>query len=112
MPLLPSDLSVIANSTDTLATGPFVIQFLMPFSTHSLPSRTAVVRCAAESLPASGSLIAKQPSFLPDASGTSHCFFCASVPKRLIGSHTSELLTLMITPVDAHARLISSMARM
>jgi hypothetical protein len=98
------------NSTQASATGPLVIQFLVPLITQSLPSRTAVVRCAAASLPASGSLSAKQPSSLPWASGTSHCCFCASVPNRRIGSHTSELLTLMITAVDAHARATSSIA--
>ncbi len=98
------------NRTQTSATGPLVIQFLVPLITQPSPSRTAVVFCAAASLPASGSLSAKQPSSLPDASGTSHSCFCASVAKRTSGSQTSELLTLMITPVDAHAREISSIA--
>src|ERR1041384_6153972 len=110
MPLWPAARSFIVNSTQTSATGPLVIQFLVPLITQSLPSRSAVVFCAAASLPASGSDSAKQPSILPDASGTSHCCFCASVANRRIGSHTSELLTLMMTPVDAHARETSSIA--
>src|SRR3990167_6298122 len=94
----------------TSATGPFVIQFLVPLMIQSAPSLTAVVFWAAASEPASGSDSAKQPSNLPLASGVSHACFCASVPNRESGSHTSELLTLMITPVEAHAREISSIA--
>src|SRR5256885_7535858 len=79
MPRWPAALSFIVNNTQTSATGPLVIQFLVPLITQLSPSRTAVVFCAAASLPASGSLSAKQPSSLPEASGTSHCSFCASV---------------------------------
>ena len=111
MPRWPAALSFIVNRTQTSATGPLVIQFLVPATSHE-PSacRVAVVRWAAASLPASGSDSAKQPRSLPEASGTSHRCFWASVPNRLIGSQTSELLTLMMTPVDAHARLTSSIA--
>ena len=110
MPLWPSPASFIVNRTQTSATGPLVIQFLMPLMTKSSPSGSAMVFCAAASQPASGSESAKQPSSLPDASGTRNSCFCSSVPNLMIGSHTSELLTLMITPVDAQAREISSIA--
>src|SRR5438477_4163 len=46
MPLWPAALSFIVNSTQTSATGPLVIQFLVPLITQPSPSRTAVVRCA------------------------------------------------------------------
>ena len=75
MPLWPAARSFIVNSTQTSATGPLVIQFLVPLITQPSPSRTAMVFCAAASLPASGSLSAKQPSSLPCASGTNHCCF-------------------------------------
>ena len=110
MPLWSFSLSFIANSTQTSATGPLVIQFLVPLISQPSPSLTATVFCAPASLPASGSDSAKQPSSLPEASGLSHSSFCASVPNRLIGSQTSELLTDMMTPVDAHARETSSIA--
>ena len=69
-----------------------------------------MVFCAAASEPASGSDSAKQPSSCPEASGVRYFCFCSSVPNLMIGSHTSELLTLMMTPVDAQAREISSSA--
>ena len=72
--------------------------------------RTAVVFCAAASEPASGSVSPKQPSFSPLAKGTRKSFFCSSVPNLRTGSQKSELLTLMMTPVEAQPRLISSMA--
>ena len=94
----------------TSATGPLVIQFLMPLMTQSSPSALAMVFCAAASEPASGSDSAKQPSSLPAASGARNSCFCSSVPNLRSGSHTSELLTLMMTPVEAQAREISSIA--
>ena len=44
------------------------------------------------------------------AARASSCF-CASVPNLRIGSHTSELLTLMMTPVDGAARARSPPSR-
>ena len=52
----------------------------------------------------------KHPSFSPDASGVSQVFFCSSLPNFRSGSQTSELFTLMMTPVDAQAAEISSIA--
>src|ERR1043166_7094615 len=70
MPLLPLLGSVIVNSTIASAFGPTVIQFLLPLMTYSSPFFTATVFWAAASLPASGSVRPKQPSFSPRAYGT------------------------------------------
>ena len=67
MPFVPFDRSVIVKSTIASATGPFVIQFLVPLMRYESPLRTAVVRCSAASLPACGSVRPKQPSFSPRA---------------------------------------------
>ena len=56
MPLYPADLSVIAARTQYLATFPFVMNRLVPFITHSLPSGTAVVNIFAGSEPAPASV--------------------------------------------------------
>ena len=69
MPLWPAALSVIVKSTMASASGPLVIQFFEPLMTYSSPLRTATVFCAAASLPASGSVRPKQPSFSPRAKG-------------------------------------------
>src|SRR5439155_1379602 len=63
IPLVPLLRSVMVKRTMASATGPFVIQFLVPLMTYLSPRRTAVVRCSAASLPACGSVRPKQPSF-------------------------------------------------
>ena len=86
MPLVPLDRSVMVNITMASATGPLVIQFLVPLMTYRSPLRVAVVRCSAASLPACGSVSPKQPSFSPRANGFSQRSFCASVPYLSTGS--------------------------
>src|SRR3954470_11642351 len=87
----------------------FVIQFFVPLSTHSSPSRTAVVRIDAGSLPASGSLSANAGEHSPLAHLGSHCSFCSSVPNSWIGSVPSSW-TMRISALEAHARATSSTA--
>ena len=110
MPLCLFSGSVMAKSSTQSAAGPLVMKFLVPESTHSPPRFSARVFCAPASLPASGSESAKQPSFSPRASGASTSRFCRSLPNLRIGSQTSELLTDMITAVEAQATAISSSA--
>ena len=87
-----------------------MIQFFTPLMIQSSPSRVAVVRWGGGVAAGLGLRQREAPSSLPLASGTSHSWCWAAVPNRKIGSHTSELLTLMITPVEAQAREISSIA--
>ncbi len=70
----------MAKSTIASATGPLVIQFLVPLMTYFSPCLTASVRCSAASLPAFGSVRPKQPSFSPRANGARNRSRCASVP--------------------------------
>jgi hypothetical protein len=87
-----------------------VIQFFEPLMTKlPSPSRSPRVFMVRASEPLEGSVSAKQPEHgrrlaRAPASASS----APSLPKRMQGSQTSELLTLMITPQLAHARLISS----
>ena len=94
----------------TSASLPLVHQSLVPLRTKESPSSLARQETAAASEPAPDSESEKAPSFFPDARGTRYFFFCSSVPNFRMGSQTRELLTDMITPVEAQARLISSMA--
>ena len=110
MPRWPLLESVMHIRIPTSAWGPLVIQFLTPLITKPSPSAIALVCCAAASEPALGSLSMKQPSLSPRAKGRSHWSFCSSLANLRSGSQTSELLTDMITPVEAQAALISSMA--
>ena len=64
----------------TSPTRPCVVNVFEPFSTQPSPSRTAVVRMPAASLPEVDSVSPQAPSFSPRASGTRYCCFCASVP--------------------------------
>ena len=65
MPLLPLLLSVTAITTMVSADWPCVMNALLPFSTQPSPSRTAVVRIAAASLPEPGSVSPHAASFSP-----------------------------------------------
>ena len=79
-------LSVVAITTAACASCAFVIQALVPVSTHSSPTSLAVVLAAAASEPLPGSERPKQPSFWPLANGASHRAFCSSVPNLSTGS--------------------------
>ncbi len=70
MPLLPLLLSVTAITTIVSADLPCVMKALEPFSTQLSPSRTAVVRIAAASLPEPGSVRPQAARRSPRASGT------------------------------------------
>ncbi len=59
---------------------PLVMNILVPEITHSSPSRTAVVRAAEMSLPASGSVMAAPMMASPVVSGGRYRRFCSSVP--------------------------------
>jgi len=62
-----------AHTTTAVERSPPVTKIFSPLSTHSSPSRRAVARTAAESEPASGSVIAMAAHTLPKR------FFCSGV---------------------------------
>ena len=70
MPLAPRALSVTAITTRMSAEVPWVMKLLAPFSTQPSPSRTAVVRIAAASLPDPASVSPQAASLL--AAGQRH----------------------------------------
>ena len=86
-----------------------MIQFFVPLMTHSSPSRTAVVRIAAGSEPASGSDRQNAGDHSPVAQRGSQRSFCSSVPNSWIGSVPSSW-TIRISALDAQALAISSTA--
>jgi hypothetical protein len=72
MPRLPAPGVVTANSTYTSAIPAFEIRCFSPCNTQPSPSRAAVVRIAATSEPASGSVIANAAMASPLTIGASH----------------------------------------
>ena len=80
VPLAPLPGSVIAATITRSAWMPLVIKIFEPFSTHSSPSRIALVRIPCTSDPAPGSVIAKAPTTSPLAIRGNQCAFCSSVP--------------------------------
>ncbi len=60
---------------------PLVMNILVPLITKPSPSRRAVVRIAATSEPASGSVIAIAVRISPLANCGSHRAFCSALPK-------------------------------
>jgi hypothetical protein len=86
-----------------------VIQFFAPLITHSSPSRTAVVRIAPGSEPASGSDSANAGDHSPVAHlGRKRCLI-SSEPNSRSGIVPSSWI-IRISALDAHARAISSTA--
>ena len=102
--------SVTANTVMRSATEPWLMNRFDPVRTYSSPSRTAVVRIAAASEPASASVRANAMSHSPDASRGTQRACCSSVPASSSGSDPSSW-TARISPDVAHARLICSIAR-
>ena len=70
MPRLPLALLVTAITTTRSPLAPWVMNCFDPLRIQPSPSRTAVVRIAAASLPADASVSAHAASCCPDASGT------------------------------------------
>src|SRR5471030_1230422 len=106
--LLPAALSVTAMTMATSAYLPLVMNCLVPLMTYSPPSRVAVVRSAAASLPVCGSVRQKAPSISPCASGRSHCSFWRSLAYIIAMLHTGQLLTEMMVEVPPSPAAISS----
>ena len=86
-----------------------MIQFFWPLMTQSSPSRTAVVRIAAGSEPASGSESANAGDHSPEAQRGQPLCFCSSVPNSWIGSVPSSWI-MRISALEAQAFAISSTA--
>jgi hypothetical protein len=68
MPFCRRSASVRARTTKTWPTVPWVMNILLPLSTHRSPRRTAVVFIAAASEPLPGSVRPQAPSHSPVAS--------------------------------------------
>src|SRR6266545_3852221 len=76
---------------------------LRPVMTQPSPSRVAVARSDAASLPLEASVRAKAPRPEPSVSRGSQRARCAAVPKRTIEPATIPLLTDTPTARDGHA---------
>ena len=76
----PASRSRLAHTTTALARSPEVTKIFSPLITHSSPSSVAVVRMAAESDPAPGSVMAIAAHTLPKR------FFCSGVATALMAA--------------------------
>src|SRR5712691_6216119 len=108
MPLCFAPGSVFANTSVWSATDAYEIQFFWPFRTYVSPSRRAVVRIAATSDPAPGSVSPKQASFSPFACGVSQRCFCSSLAYLSSESEFSPTCTEISVRNAASPRSISS----
>ena len=88
----------------------FVMKIFEPLITHCPSRSSAVVRAAAASEPAPGSVRPNAASFLPEARSGSHCCFCSSVPKSKIGIVPSEVCAAIVIATDESIRVSSSTA--
>ncbi len=86
-----------------------MIQFFVPLTTHSSPSRTAFVIIPPGSEPASGSDSANAGDHSPVAHFGRKRAFSSSLPNSLIGS-VPRSCTASMSALDAHAFATSSIA--
>ena len=93
IPRFPSASSVRAHTIATSATEPLVIHILVPFSTHSSPSRLALVRMPPGLEPKSDSVSPKHPIASPAAIRGSHSCFCSSLPNCQMANIASDPCT-------------------
>ena len=77
---LASSVPVRATTSTAPASSAPEMKYFVPLSTHSSPSRRAVVEIRWEFEPASGSVMAKAILSRPEASGGSHVDRWCSVP--------------------------------
>src|SRR5690606_23983644 len=107
--LLVRTSPVRASITATFPLLPCVIQFLVPFSTHSSPSLVAVQRILPASLPVLASVRPQAPIHWPLASLGRYFFFCSSLPKAMICPVHRELCAATERPIEPHTLAISLM---
>ena len=88
----------------------FVMKIFEPSITHSPSRRSAFVRVAPASEPASGSVSPNAASPLPEASRGSHSRFCSSLPKRTIGIVPSDVCAATVIATEESIRVSSSIA--
>jgi hypothetical protein len=88
----------------------FVMKIFEPFTTHCPSCNSAVVRAAAASEPAPGSVSPKAASLRPAARSGSHCRFCSSLPKSRIGIVPSDVWAAIVIATDESTRVSSSTA--
>jgi hypothetical protein len=110
-----SPASSRAHTTTTSANEAFPIHRLRPSSTHSSPSRRALVASDTESEPWSGSVSANAPIRSSRAIGGSQRCFCSSEPSRPIAPIASPECTpknvLTLPSVRASSRATIPAAR-
>ncbi len=111
MVLMPSsEVRAVTVISVVIGVPELVMKALVPSITHSSPSRTARVRVAAASDPASGSVRANAAKARPASrSGSQRCF-CSSVPKAKIGLAPSPTAASRVIASDESTLAISSTA--
>ena len=99
---------VRARTTQNPPTDPWVMKVFVPSSTQSSPSRRAVVRRAAESLPLPGSVSAQAASHSPLAALGRYRRFRSSLPKDRTWPVPRPLCEATVSAIDPSTRAISS----
>jgi hypothetical protein len=109
IPFFPLLRSVTAMATRMSPDLPCVMKIFDPFSTQASPSRTAVVRMAAASLPDPGSVRPHAASFSPVASGVRYWRRCSSLPNNEMWAAPRPLCAATESDTDGSTRASSSM---
>ena len=110
---LPSSVvpvRAVTVTTEVMSVPELVMKAFAPSRTHSPPSRTALVRVAPASEPASGSVRPKPASARPATRSGRKRSFWASVPYVRIGLMPRPTPAESVMPIDWSTRPSSSMA--
>jgi hypothetical protein len=99
---------VRASTTQKPPTLPCVMNIFVPLMIQSSPSRLAVVRSPAESLPLPGSVRAHAASHSPRAAFGRYFFFCSSLPNASTCPVPSPLCDATVSASGPSMRAISS----
>mmetsp|Transcript_10216 Transcript_10216/g.22477 ORF Transcript_10216/g.22477 Transcript_10216/m.22477 type:complete len:231 (-) Transcript_10216:143-835(-) len=112
MASLPSSLRVLAYSTNTSASGPFVHHILFPLTTNSFlaASYSARVFMDTTSEPLLGSLIESAPTYSPLQSLGNYLSFCSTVANLSNWPMQRLVCAMYDKPIAGEMREISSTA--
>ena len=102
---------VRATSETKSARVPLVMKIFEPLMTQSPPSRRAVVRIAATSDPAPGSLMPIDAIFSPRMAGARNSRFCSGVPRASMTERANSMWARRPTAVPTLPHFTSSWAR-
>ena len=108
--LVETPVRAVTVTTDVMSEPELVMNCLLPLTTHSPSTRSALVFVAPASEPEPGSVRPKPARVCPATRSGSQVCFCSSVPNVRIGLMPRPTAASSVMPIDWSTRPISSIA--